>query len=865
MGFTGRIVRRSLLGHPGRSLFSILGVAMGIATVVAVFTLDHVTLLSRIKHLDPDYGADLEVRASKDARDPRAELLKMEGVAGVATFFQSDVGFRPIKELGVEEQTERIRLVGLEADGARSLGVYFVEQGEDLSASVAADSVLIGGELAKRFDLGLGDRVLLSQPRNAAKKKCVEGAMTDVAQEQVPLRQKEFTVLGILGRDGIGRRAKGRMVIVDFNAGRNLLKDAFIESQFWVKRSAAVDIEAMENNLAKDFTFERNQAKAVGQMADERAFRNGVRLAGLFALLLGLFVIFHTLSMSLVERVGEVGCLHSLGATRFQIAKVFLVEALVIAISAGVLGLSGGVGLAALMLQRGISTLGVTGRPVGPFDVPWETVLPLVFLGVGMALVGSVYPILRIKSSNLVSSLRDQGEDGQTMMRGFQLFSTLLLVAVVPLAFFQVVPIIGSAESTLVGSMLFGLLVLGLLIGLPMIAPRLVGRVAAALARPFVKPFPLVGKLVTRTLESSSGRIGSSIAAIALVTSAFVGLKGMTNSLLGEVEDWGQRATTDKVWIERMPDLFYDEVLKTLHALPEVQGVENGDARAFPGFLVLGLRPSELGGHGPLSQDAALLRQLEEQQTIIVSERLARQKELSPGDMVRMRTSGHGSQTFRVLVVSDAYGYFVHPDERAYGIIHERYLERYFCVDPSFTSSIAVSLKGGDRQLVLAALRERWPNMRDPFSYDSQLVVDLLLEDIDVDFVLFDIIMFLTAILAGLGVLNGQLLAAMERKKELGLLRALGTTRAQIAGVVMLESGLIGIIGGVLGVLVGSGLTPVMVSSLRVISGLPLPLRSAGGFLFFALAAALALALVAGLYPVWRMNRFDAVRAVRTG
>jgi len=853
-----------LLGHPGRSLFSILGVAVGIATVVAVFTLDHVTLLSRIQHLDPDYGADMEVRAAEDSSDPRAELLKMEGVAGVATFFQSDVGFRPRVAAG-DVGTERIRLVGLEAEGARSLGVYFVEEGQDLSASEAGDGVLIGRSLADHFRLGLGDRVLLSQPRNAAKKKCVEGALTEVQSEDVPARQKEFRVLGILGRDGIGRRAKGRMVVVDFDAGRELLKDAFIESQFWVKRSDTVDIEAMENSMAKNFTFERNQAKAVGQMADERAFRNGVRLAGLFALLLGLFVIFHTLSMSLIERVGEVGSLHSLGATRFQIAKVFLTEALVIAVSAGVLGLAGGVGLAALLLRRGISTLGVTGRPVGPFQVPWDSVMPLVLLGVGMALVGSVYPILRIKGANLVSALRNQGEGEESMMRGFQLFSTLLLVAVVPLAFFQVVPVIGAAEGTLVGTMLLGLLALGLLIGLPMIAPRLVGRVAASLARPFVGPFPLVGKLVTRTLEGSAGRIGSSIAAIALVTAAFVGLKGMTQSLLGEVEDWGQRAAVDKVWVECLPELPFDEVARVLHELPEVECVENGDARAFPSFLIFGSRPEELGGFGPLAEEPELRRRFEEEQTIVVSERLARQNELTPGDVVRMRTSGHGVQAFEVLVVSDAYGYFVHPDERAYGLVHERFLERYFCVDASRTTSIAVKLKGGDRELVLAALRARWPGAQGQFVYTGESVMRLLLDDIRVDFVLFDIIMLLTAILAGLGVLNGQLLAAMERKKELGVLRALGTTRGQIAGVVMLESGLIGLIGGVLGALVGTGLTPVMVSSLRVLSGLDLPLRSAGGFLFFALGAALVLSLMAGIYPIWRMNRFDAVRAVRTG
>lgn len=83
--------------------------------------------------------------------------------------------------------------------------------------------------------------------------------------------------------------------------------------------------------------------------------------------------------------------------------------------------------------------------------------------------------------------------------------------------------------------------------------------------------------------------------------------------------------------------------------------------------------------------------------------------------------------------------------------------------------------------------------------------------------------------------------------------------------MVLVEAAVIGGCGGLLGLLVGTGLTPVLVSSLRVLSSLPLPLRTAGAWLAFALAGALALTVLSGLYPIWRMNRFDAVRAVRTG
>lgn len=861
MGLALTLARRSLTTHPGRSLFSILGVAVGIATAVAVFTLDHVTVLSRTRRLDPGFGADLEVRPSSELADPKSRLLALEGVAGVAAFFQNDVRVRSVEGGAVESGGAelRARLIALEEGSGPSLGVYHVERGADLGVG-DTDGVLLGTALAEELGVDVGDQVLLAPPERAANRECIEGVLQEKAGAP-DARAEVFRVAGLLAPEGVGRRSKGQVVVLGYQPGRRLFADVFVESQFWLKRDGAVDLEVLESRLAQGFTFERNEAKAVGQMADERAFRNGVRVAGLFALLLGLFVIFHTLSMSLVERVREVGTLFSLSASRAQIARVFFAEAVVIALAAGGLGLAGGLALTWLLLARGITTLGVSG-PVALLDVPWTTVTWLVGLGVGVALLGSVYPILRVRGTDVVATLR--GDDPGRRSRGsFHLFSTLLLVAVVPAAFFRVVPIVGAAEGPLVWTLLGGLVVLGLVLGLPLVLPRLVARLSAWLARRIAARSLLVAQLAARNLEHGSGRIGASISAVALVVAAFVGLKGMTRSLAAETEVWGRSALTDRVLVENLPETDYGELARRLHAEPGVLGVESGDARAFPSFLLLGLRTDELVGHGPLAEPA--LAQALRAQGIVLSERLARQRGLAPGDQVLVHTSGHGVQSFRVTCVSDAYGYFFHPDERAYGVIDASLLARYFCVDDAKTRALAVKLApGAARAPVEAALLERFPGARFKL-YDGPALIALMLRDLTVDFVLFDIILLLTALLAGLGVLNGQLLAAIERKKELGILVALGTARAQLAGLVLVESLVVGVLGGGLGTAVGLGLTPLLVTALRVLSGLELPLRSAGAWIAFAFLAALALTLAAGLYPVWRANRMDAVRAVRTG
>jgi putative ABC transport system permease protein len=346
----------------------------------------------------------------------------------------------------------------------------------------------------------------------------------------------------------------------------------------------------------------------------------------------------------------------------------------------------------------------------------------------------------------------------------------------------------------------------------------------------------------------------------------------MTASLRGELEEWGERAVLDKLWIEGLAGAPIDELAAEQHRLPEVVGVEPGDARAHVDFLLIGLRADELAGYGPAAEDPAVLRALAEGEGAVVSTRLARQRELAVGDRLLVDTSGHGVQSFPVVAVSDAYGYFIHPDERAYAVTSDRHLHRFFCVDTASVDHVAVRLAEGAGPMAVgsagaveALVRARYPDAPDLRFTSGRRVLAHHLEDLGRDFVLFDLILGLTALLAGLGVLNGLLLSALERRKELGVLRALGTSDRQLAGAVLLESALLGAVGGALGLAVGAALTPVLVLALRALSGLDLPLRTAGPWLAALPLGAVALAVLAGLYPLWRMRCMDAVRAVRTG
>jgi putative ABC transport system permease protein len=866
MGLASTLCRRSLTQRPGRTLFSVLGIAVGIATVVGVFTLDHNTIAGlRLPH-DEHWRPELEVRPAPGIADPRGKLRATEGVAGAAAFFQNRVEVH-VGEAERAGAPFSALCIAAEAESLPSLDAYQLAAGAHIDPTAERPQALVGMAVARELNLRPGDEITLARPRRAARKACVDGVMQEVspAVRDAPLHFA-FEIVGVLAREKLGRRADGEVVLIDLARGEEVFADARVDSRFWVRPDPLVDLERLRANLSGNFAYDIGRSVVIGQAADERAFRNGVRMAGLLALVLGLYVIFHTLSMSIIERVREVGTLHALGAARGQIARVFLLEALTLAALGGAAGLAGGLGMARALLLSGLTTLG-SGRVIDLFEVPWPVVLPLVGLGMGLAVLGAVFPLLRARNASTVEALRGEqalAQGGE--QRGFQLFAALLLGGLLPALYYVIVPVVGEASRVLVGSVLLAVGVLGLLVAVPLLVPTLVSGLCRLLERPLRAISPFAGAMAARSMLTNPRRVAVSTAAIALVAAAFVGLKGMTASLRGEIQLWADAAVTDKVFVHGLPQVNYTELSEKLRSYPGVRAVESGSAHTYAPFLLVGLRLEQIDSYGPLAEDPRLIEELRERHGLILSERVARNFGYAVGDAVQVPTGAGGAQEFRVVAISDEYGYFPFPDERMYGVVSDRHMKRYFCMDTDTTDRVSVLLEeGADAGVVAAAVGDFLGGEASFQTVSGARLRDLQVADIDSDFMLFDLILALTALLAGVGVLNGQLLAALERTKELGILKALGTSAGQIAGMVWIESAVMGAFGGCIGVGLGSLLGPVIVTALEQLSGLVLPHRGAGPWVWITLVAAVVLALIAALYPVWRMNRTDAVRAVRTG
>lgn len=869
MGFARSMAWRALLRRPARTISSILGVALGIATTVVVFVLDHNTILGFSARGGHEWTPGLELRPAPGAGDVASELAVTRGVAGWSRVFQNEVVLSSPPRAAVDGSSEsnvaRVALVGVDAPQLKHLEAVVLAEGRLLSPGRAEREVLVGVRAAAVLGIALGDEVQLQRPPFERRIECIGGNLRPVDDDparRMDRPRRAFKVVGLIDDERLGRRAQNELVVADLSWLQELYEGAPLDARWWVRHDPAVDLEQLRSSLARSFSYELNKNVLAGAAADERAFRNGVRMAGLFALVLGLYVIFHTLSLGLVERVREVAVLRALGGVKSQVGRAFFLEALGSTLVATALGLAGGLALARWLLQNGVTTLG-TGRVIEAFEVPWPEVSALVGLGACVALIGSVWPLVRLGGADAVAGLRGEAAlRGSAGLRSFQWLAAFLLAALLPGLYFVVVPVVGEAERALVGAILAGVALLALLVALPLVMPGLLGGACAAIARPLARIFPFAGRMAATALRTSPTRIAAAAAALALVSAAVVGLKGMTRSLSSEIDNWSGRAIATKLYVRNLPPTPVADLRARLEPHDGFVAFEGWSARSFAPFLLVGIAADEARRHGPLAHDAPLAARFATGRSVILSERLARQLGAKPGDTVRVPTS-QGVQELSVLLVDDSYGYFPHPDERLYGVVADRHFAEHHCLDTTLVGDAAIVLRPGtDPRPIEAALRAAHPDRRLSVEWGPD-IRDHHVADLARDFALFDLILGLTALLAALGVLNGQLLAALERAKEVGILRALGATRRQLAGTVLIEALVTGALGGLVGTALGAALIPVVVSALESLSGLDLPNIGPGPWLWIVPLGSMALAGLASLYPMLHATRVDPTRAVR--
>jgi putative ABC transport system permease protein len=250
------------------------------------------------------------------------------------------------------------------------------------------------------------------------------------------------------------------------------------------------------------------------------------------------------------------------------------------------------------------------------------------------------------------------------------------------------------------------------------------------------------------------------------------------------------------------------------------------------------------------------VQQLEQGKTVLISSVISEKFGFEPGESIQLKTR-RGVQDFKVAaVVVDFYnqGQVI---QGSWNI-----MRRYFRINDASTYLVKV-----DQDTSISNVQERIDQL---YGKRYQLILESnqsirkrVLNLMDQAFSLFDVMSLIAIVVGGLGIVNTLTMSVMERLQEIGMLRAIGMTRAQITRMILAEAGVIGIIGGILGLITGVILARILFIGMTTMSGYQLTFILPFSGVLLSLVAAFLISQLAALLPARRAAGVRILEAVQ--
>jgi putative ABC transport system permease protein len=586
-------------------------------------------------------------------------------------------------------------------------------------------------------------------------------------------------------------------------------------------------------------------------MGKIRAFLLGF---GGIALLVGAFVIFNTLSITVAQRTREFATLRTLGASRKQVMRSVRIEGLVIGLLGSVIGLVAGLGIAKGMIAL-FSLLGVD-LPEGATVVEGRTVIVSLLLGTGITLLASILPARRATRVPPIAAVREGSTLPPTRMAAHShnagLVVTLASLAAISLGIFA-----GGVSALAVGLLLGGG-VLGLFFGIALLAPRLVTPLARAIGLPARRAGGVAGELAGANAVRNPGRTASTAAALmiglTLVTVVAVLGAGINNATKSAITK--QIHDADYIVDGKQGLPFSAAEGDRLAATPGVQNASHvrSDTALVQGEqqAVSGIDPATIADFYTFAWTSGSDRTLDQlgADGALVSKKYASDAHLKAGSSVSVTTP---SGEERTLVVKGVYD----PPEQKPMLgdvsMSQSSFDKAFNSPKNSFTFLAANADAGTA--VEAAVED---SGSAAFHTGAEYPQDATKDMATVMAMLYVLLGF-SVIVSLFGMVNTMVLSVFERTREIGMLRTIGMTRRQARRMIRHESVITALIGTTLGLGLGlflSGLAVKAVSMDGLTWSIPVPALTA-----FTLVAVVA-GIGAAVLPARRASRLNVLDAL---
>ncbi|HET8701817.1 MAG TPA: FtsX-like permease family protein [Nitrococcus sp.] len=821
-----RAGRRALWRHPVQLLLAVAGVALGVAVVIGMDLANQSASTAMRKSMEAVTGRTTHQIFGGPEGLPDSLYVKLRTQLGIwqaAPVLEGGVtvpaaGNQPLTVLGIDPIAEgELRgPITVQPEAAQAKGDG--EQGVVQQLMLEPASIVLPAAEARRLHVSAGGTLIVRAGGHERRLQVI--AVTE--DSAYDLNGYAFADIATAQEllDRIGRLSRIDLIL-DNTGAINRVRAALPPGAALVPTAA--------------------RATAMQQMS--AAFQTNLTALSLLALVIGLFLVFNTMSFMVVQRRMMIGILRAVGATRRQILVQVLSDAAFIGLLGTLVGMLLGVAL-------GIGLVDLVGRTdasfhetIARFQIEPLSLAKGFLLGIIGSVLAAVPPAFEAATVAPRAAM-DRSDLERRAHRGAQLAAGLGVAVLI--AGIVVLAVSSGLVAAFIG--LFAVIV-----GASLLAPLASARVTTAVAR-FVPRRPIV-RLVFRGMAASLSRTGVAIAALAVAISAVIGVAVMIDSFRDSFIAWMEQSLRADFYVTATPDsnAVDDALARRIESLPGVASVTRSrhyrlpSADGYTALWALDIKRQDWQGFDLRAGDReAAWQAFHSGSGVLISEPYAYKHDLKVGEMLPLRTA-LGKRSFRVAGIFRDYG-----SPEGVVLIYRPVYQRLF--GDNRLSSLGIYLAAGsDRGALEQRLQAAIAGLPGVQIRDSQSIRQHSLAVFNQEFVITSVLRLLAALVAFVGVVGALMALQLDRTRELAVLRAIGFTRIQLSGLITAQSGLLGLAAGLFSIPMGLVLAWLLVFVInRRAFGWSMEFTVSITPLLEGVGLAIAAALIAALYPAWR-------------
>jgi putative ABC transport system permease protein len=847
---------RHVVRHRLRTFLTFFGIVLGVAVVVAIAVVNRSLTSSFQSTIDRIAGKAVLQVANAESGIAESFFPIIRDTPGVQDAAAAVEGFLPVSGA----PGERLYIYGVDLltdfairDYQFADSQFGLDQALDFIAQ--PDSIALTESFSRRLKIPLGATVTLATSQG----------------------RRDFTVRALLKERGTATVFGGSFALMDLPVAQRVFGKEGKLDIVDLTVTEGENIETVQKRLADRLNgaAEVGRPKKRGEQIELllTSFRVGLFFVSLIALFVGFFLIYNTVSVSVVQRRQEIGTLRCLGMRRAELLRWIVVEALLLALSGSCLG-----SLMGWILAR--AALVAVGETVGnlfslvdlaPGSFTLQELGLALGSGVAVAVAAALHPALQaIRVSPLENARQAAWKPPFTAKRSWANRLGIICFLIAP-SLILLSPLLTEPVRR------FSLGVAGMLVfllGVAFFCPAIISYAVKSLWRSTLT-LPGVSwveaRLASDSLRRNPVRSGITVATMVISLAAIFTIAAFVNSVRGSLLAWVDQMVTADLIVSsgartagprNVP--LKEDLLAGLKTIPGVkvtdlyrlirstyQGkpimIESFSARDSARVRNLPV----IGGSG-----AKALQQMGEGKGVIVSESFQSKFGKGTNGTIELFTPS-GRLSFKILAV------YVDYSSDSGSVLIDRALYKKYWRDELVDAFDLWLEPGTDQRPVIQKIKDDYGEKYQLFISTHRELKDAVVRIMEQSFVVNYAVEIVAVVVAIFSVINTLLASILDRTREIGVLRAVGATQAQIRRIIVMEAGWMGLLGGILGLVAGTIMSyHHVVYNTKMLTGWTFQFYYPYDVAALSLIAAVGLCLAAGYAPAKQAAATPVVTAI---